>query len=61
MGGGDGYYVPPPKGPSQADVWVKNSQLSGDHVVAGSIDTAMIVSVLKILSKLNSRDFHLRI
>ncbi len=51
MGGGDGYYVPPPKGPSQAEVWVKNSQLSGDHVVAGSIDTAMIVSVLKILSK----------
>lgn len=42
--GGDGYYVPPPKGPSQGEIWVKNSQLPGDHVVAGSLDTAMIVS-----------------
>ena len=49
MGGGDGYYVPPPKGPSQAEVWVKNSQLPGDHVVAGSIDTAMIVSVFSFV------------
>lgn len=42
-GEGDGYYVPPPKGPSQSDVWSKNSQLPGDHVVAGSFDTAMIL------------------
>lgn len=44
MGGeNEGYYVPPPKGSSQADIWVKNSQLPGDHVVAGSFDTAMLV------------------
>ncbi|XP_003387772.1 PREDICTED: coatomer subunit alpha-like [Amphimedon queenslandica] len=43
--GGDveGYYVPPAKGSSQAEVWVKNSQLPGDHVMAGSFDTAMML------------------
>ena len=42
--------MPPPKGPSQSDVWSKNSQLPGDHVVAGSFDTAMIVSVYMYVS-----------
>ena len=42
--------MPPPKGPSQSDVWSKNSQLPGDHVIAGSFDTAMIVSVYMYVS-----------
>lgn len=41
---GNGYYVPPAKGPSPVEVWAKNSQLPGDHVVAGSFDSAMRVS-----------------
>eukprot|EP00731_Ephydatia_muelleri_P009629 Em0005g215a len=36
-----GYFVPPTKGPSPAQNWVNNSPLPGDHVVAGSFDTAM--------------------
>eukprot|EP00794_Sanderia_malayensis_P012655 gene12655-13955_t len=38
--GGEGYFVPPTKGTSQSQVWVHNSQLPVDHVVAGSFDTA---------------------
>ena len=43
-GEGEGYFVAPTKGPSPAQVWVNNSQLAGDHVMAGSFDTAMRVS-----------------
>ena len=43
-GEGEGFYVAPTKGPSPAQVWVNNSQLAGDHVLAGSFDTAMRVS-----------------
>ncbi|XP_064393238.1 coatomer subunit alpha-like isoform X1 [Halichondria panicea] len=39
--GDEGYYVPPTKGTSPAQVWVNNSQLPGDHVRAGSYETAM--------------------
>ena len=37
---GDGSYVPPTKGTSQTFYWTNNSQLAGDHVAAGSFDTA---------------------
>ena len=47
--GGDDYYVAPTKGTSPAQVWVSNSQLAGDHVMAGSFDSAMRVSVLLVL------------
>ncbi|KAJ9580844.1 hypothetical protein L9F63_023975, partial [Diploptera punctata] len=36
----DGYFVPPTKGHSQLQVWVNNSQLPVDHVLAGSFETA---------------------
>jgi len=39
-GDGEDYYVPPTQGTSQTQVWVTNSQLPVDHVVAGSFDTA---------------------
>nr|XP_039274380.1 LOW QUALITY PROTEIN: coatomer subunit alpha-like [Styela clava] len=38
--GGEGYFVPPTKGTSQAQVWCNNSQLPVDHILAGSFDTA---------------------
>ena len=37
---GDGSFVPPTKGTSQAMHWTNNSQLAGDHVAAGSFETA---------------------
>lgn len=40
QGSGDGYFVPPTKGTSQARVWVANSQLVVDHVLAGSFESA---------------------
>ena len=36
-----GYFIPPTKGPSPTQNWVNNSPLPGDHVMAGSFDTAM--------------------
>jgi coatomer protein complex subunit alpha (xenin) len=36
----DGYFVPPTKGTSQLQVWVNNSQLPVDHVLAGSFESA---------------------
>ncbi|KAL3836986.1 hypothetical protein ACJMK2_022379 [Sinanodonta woodiana] len=39
--GEEGYFVPPNKGTSQAQVWCNNSQLPVDHVLAGSFETAM--------------------
>ncbi|ESO90102.1 hypothetical protein LOTGIDRAFT_218145 [Lottia gigantea] len=39
--GEDGFFVPPTKGTSQAQVWCNNSQLPVDHVLAGSFETAM--------------------
>ncbi|XP_055957036.1 coatomer subunit alpha isoform X2 [Patella vulgata] len=39
--GDEGYFVPPTKGTSQAQVWCNNSQLPVDHVLAGSFETAM--------------------
>jgi coatomer protein complex subunit alpha (xenin) len=39
--GEEGYFVPPTKGTSQAQVWCNNSQLPVDHVLAGSFETAM--------------------
>ncbi|PSN39046.1 Coatomer subunit alpha [Blattella germanica] len=39
-GGDDGYFVPPTKGNSQLQVWVNNSQLPVDHVLAGSFESA---------------------
>ena len=38
--GGDGSFVPPTRGTSQAVHWTNNSQLAGDHVAAGSFETA---------------------
>ena len=43
-GGGEDYYVPPTRGNSQANVWVNNSKLPVDHLVAGSFDSAARVS-----------------
>ena len=43
-GEGEGYYVPPTAGTSPQQVWVNNSQLPVDHVMAGSFETAMRVS-----------------
>ncbi|ELT95580.1 hypothetical protein CAPTEDRAFT_156336 [Capitella teleta] len=40
-GGEEGYFVPPTKGTSQAQVWCNNSQLPVDHILAGSFETAM--------------------
>uniref|UniRef100_UPI00358FCA42 coatomer subunit alpha isoform X1 n=1 Tax=Myxine glutinosa TaxID=7769 RepID=UPI00358FCA42 len=37
----DGFFVPPTKGTSQAQVWCNNSQLPVDHILAGSFETAM--------------------
>jgi len=39
-GEGDGYFVPPTKGTNPSQVWVNNSHLPGDHVAAGSFDSA---------------------
>ncbi|XP_059167634.1 coatomer subunit alpha-like [Physella acuta] len=39
--GEEGFFVPPTKGTSQAQVWCNNSQLPVDHVLAGSFETAM--------------------
>ncbi|XP_064607662.1 coatomer subunit alpha-like [Liolophura sinensis] len=39
--GDEGYFVPPTKGTSQAQVWCNNSRLPVDHVLAGSFETAM--------------------
>jgi len=38
--GGEGYYTPPTPGNSQSQVWVTNSTLPGDHIAAGSFDSA---------------------
>ena len=38
--GEEGYFVPPSKGTSQAQVWCNNSQLPVDHILAGSFETA---------------------
>ncbi|KAJ8268561.1 hypothetical protein COCON_G00137330 [Conger conger] len=42
-GGGaeDGFFVPPTKGISPAQMWCNNSQLAVDHLLAGSFETAM--------------------
>ncbi|XP_030921093.1 coatomer subunit alpha, partial [Geospiza fortis] len=37
----DGFFVPPTKGTSPAQVWCNNSQLPVDHILAGSFETAM--------------------
>ncbi|NXH23106.1 COPA protein, partial [Bucco capensis] len=39
----DGFFVPPTKGTSPAQVWCNNSQLPVDHILAGSFETAMRV------------------
>ncbi|PNF39948.1 Coatomer subunit alpha [Cryptotermes secundus] len=39
-GADDGYFVPPTKGLSQLQVWVNNSQLPVDHILAGSFESA---------------------
>lgn len=36
----EGYFVPPTKGVSQAQIWVNNSQLAADHFIAGSFESA---------------------
>ncbi len=48
-GDGEGYYVPPTKGTNQSQVWVNNSHLPVDHVVAGSFDSAARVCMDKPL------------
>ena len=35
-----GMYIPPSPGISQTEVWLNNSQLIGDHIMAGSFLTA---------------------
>jgi len=39
-GADDGYFVPPTRGPSQLQVWVNNSQIPVDHILAGSFESA---------------------
>ncbi|XP_069119880.1 coatomer subunit alpha-like isoform X1 [Argopecten irradians] len=41
VAGEEGFFVPPTKGQSQAQVWCNNSQLPVDHILAGSFETAM--------------------
>ena len=48
--GEEGYFVPPSKGTSQAQVWCTNSQLSVDHVLGGSFESAMRVCVQFVAS-----------
>uniref|UniRef100_A0ACB8G8D4 Uncharacterized protein n=1 Tax=Sphaerodactylus townsendi TaxID=933632 RepID=A0ACB8G8D4_9SAUR len=40
-GSENGFFVPPTKGTSPAQVWCNNSQLPVDHILAGSFETAM--------------------
>ncbi|KAK3720320.1 hypothetical protein QZH41_020401 [Actinostola sp. cb2023] len=39
--GEEGYFVPPNKGTSQAQIWCNNSQLAVDHILGGSFESAM--------------------
>ncbi|XP_031557525.1 coatomer subunit alpha-like isoform X1 [Actinia tenebrosa] len=39
--GEEGYFVPPSKGTSQAQVWCNNSHLAVDHILGGSFESAM--------------------
>ena len=50
--GEEGYYVPPTKGMSQSQVWCNNSHLPVDHIVAGSFETAMRVSIKGVYSNI---------
>ncbi|KAL1131457.1 hypothetical protein AAG570_011074 [Ranatra chinensis] len=36
----EGYFVPPTKGVPQTQIWVNNSHLAADHIMAGSFETA---------------------
>lgn len=36
----EGYFVAPTKGTPQAQLWVNNSQLAVDHILAGSYESA---------------------
>lgn len=36
----EGYFVAPTKGTSQSQLWVNNSQLAVDHILAGSFESA---------------------
>ncbi|XP_069697001.1 coatomer subunit alpha-like isoform X2 [Periplaneta americana] len=36
----DDYFIPPTKGPSQVQVWVSNTKLPVDHILAGSFESA---------------------
>lgn len=45
-GAEDGFFVPPTKGMSPAQMWCNNSQLPVDHILAGSFETAMRVCTL---------------
>uniref|UniRef100_A0A2R5L8Q5 Coatomer subunit alpha n=1 Tax=Ornithodoros turicata TaxID=34597 RepID=A0A2R5L8Q5_9ACAR len=38
--GDEGYFVPPTRGVSQGQLWVNNSKLPVDHVLAGSFESA---------------------
>uniref|UniRef100_A0A452S0H5 Coatomer subunit alpha n=1 Tax=Ursus americanus TaxID=9643 RepID=A0A452S0H5_URSAM len=40
-GAEDGFFVPPTKGTSPAQIWCNNSQLPVDHILAGSFETAI--------------------
>lgn len=40
-GAEDGFFVPPTKGTSPTQIWCNNSQLSVDHILSGSFETAM--------------------
>ena len=44
-GAEDGFFVPPTKGTSPTQIWCNNSQLPVDHILAGSFETAMRVSL----------------
>lgn len=39
----DDFWVPPQPGSSNAQIWVRNSQLAADHVTAGSFESAMLL------------------
>ena len=45
-----GLYVPPRPNPSAQENWCSNSLLAVDHIAAGSVESAMKVSQLSLLS-----------
>lgn len=46
---GDGFFAVPTKGTNPTQTWCNNSQLPADHILAGSFETAMRVSLVILM------------